>query len=303
MRYTTLADTKTTLGISGSSQDEFLKQAILKAEARIDSMLSVSSLRLHLVEGEVHDGRNAQTLVLDDLNVREVGTITYDGQTYTQDEAYDIDNYILHLEDYLYAGEREVTIDYAAGYFVGGYAKLTVSDYSSIASGAVITLTPTSGADTLTEGSGQDWLAETSNAVTASNIADAINSTFNSDKNTQNGAYAVAVNANVYIVSETAGDEASTIAIDDLSGLSLVSGSGTVGANATNLTMDGADFPDDLLDAVHALVSIRYGRKNASGVSSYKIGSKSVVYEDKTVVMGEVMDLIQPYKRLGVHVL
>ncbi|RMD51324.1 hypothetical protein D6827_02465, partial [Candidatus Parcubacteria bacterium] len=276
-----------------TSKDEFLKLAIISAENYIDKMLSVNRLDLHLVEGEIHNG-GVNKLILNDINVVSIGTITADDSEYTQTDSYDIDNYILRLQYYLGGGKREVNIDYVAGWNAAGMAKLTVDDYSSITSGFTIKLDYGSSSATYTEGT--DFIAGTSNSATASSIADAINQLATGE--TATGIRSFALNENVYIIDEYPERETSTITVSDLTGISLESGGGTSGSSATALTMDGVDFPETIRTAIMIMVSDALNKQKAHGISSYKIGSKSVAFSNDAI--DKVNLLIRPYQKMTV---
>jgi hypothetical protein len=299
MRYTTITDAKTYLGISGSTLDNFLAMAVKSAEDSLDSLLSVNRLDLHGVDDEVHDANGGiRTVYLKDLHVVEIGTILDDTVTYTQDDPYDVDNYVLYLEKSLGRGTRKAKIDYAAGWNAAGMAKITVSDYSTISAGMTIDADP-AGADpnVLTEGT--EWDAATSNAATATSIAAAINLAAKTGEDTATGIRAFALDAVVYVVDEMPGRETSTLTMSHVTGISAASGGGTAAAAAAALTMDGEDMPFDLIEALYLLIGDRVNRRKSAGVGSYKIGSKSVTY-DTTKSMNEVKSKLKAYQRARV---
>ncbi len=296
MRYTTLTDLKTNLGITGSSTDAYLTMEIKHGEARLDSMLSVRRLDIHLVEDERHDARGAKNICLQDLHVVEIGEILDDTTVYTQDDEYDIDNYVLHLEGSLSGGRRNGHIDYAAGYNAAGIAKLTVTDYAAIT--ATMTLDVNVGgsdANVLTEGT--EWNAATSNNATATSIADAINLMAATGQTAATGVRAFALEAVVYIVDEMPGRITSTVTASLLNGLTLISGGGTAGAITVALTMDGVDFPEDLIEALYLMIGAKLSKRTSGGVKSYKIGSKSVTFGSASETNTEIKTLTKPYKR------
>lgn len=301
MRYVYLDDVKTHMKVTGSSSDTYIKQEIKHAEARLDSMLSVSRLDIHKVSDERHDANNVRELYCHDLHVVEVGEILDDTSEYTQTDAYDIDNYIVHLEDKsLVQGARKAHITYAAGWNAAGIAKLTVSDYSSITSAMTLTVDP-GGSDpnVLTEGT--EWDAATDNNTTAESIASAINTATKTGEDTATGIRAFALENVVYICDEYPGRESSTVTASVLNGLSLVSGGGTTGTAASALTMDGEDFPEDLRDVLMLMVGSAFNKRGSGGIKSYKIGSKSVSYgngEETT----EIKSKVKPYMRAAIDV-
>ena len=300
MRYISLADLKTHLGVTGSSTDDYLKMEMKAAEARIDSLLSVRRLDIHRVDDERHDATGVKELYLKDLHVVEIGEILDDTSVYSQTDAYDIDNYVLHLDNSLTGGRRNAHVDYAAGWNASGIAKLTVTDFSAITAAMTIDVDP-AGADpnVLTEGT--EWDAETSNNVTATNIANAINTAAATGEDTATGIRAFALEAVVYIVDELPGRETSTVTASLLGGLTLVSGGGTAGVAATTLTMDGTDFPHDLLETVILLVGSKFNQRKAQGIKSYKVGSKSVTYTNGEILL-EAKQMIKPYMRASLDI-
>lgn len=302
MRYIYLDEVKTHMGVTGTSNDTYIKQEIRHAEDRLDSMLSVRRLDIHLVEDERHDATNVTELYLDDLHVVEIGEILDDTTAYTQTDPYDIDNYVLHLESSLVKGKRKAHIDYAAGWNAAGIAKLTVSDYSAVTSAMTLAIAP-GGAGTVTLTEGVDWDAATSNNATATSIADAINdSALKTGEDTATGVRAFALENVVYICDEKPERESSTITASALGGLSLVSGGGTAGTATVALTMDGEDFPEDLRDVLMVMVGSAFNQRGNAGVRSYKIGSKSVTYKNGEEAE-HVRNMVQPYKRITVSVI
>jgi hypothetical protein len=272
---------------------------IKHAEARLDSFLSVRRLDIHKVTDERHDAVGVTELYLHDLHAVEIGEILDDTTVYTQTDDYDIDNYVLHLDSSLVQGRRKAHIDYAAGWNAAGIAKITVSDYSLITGSMTIIAHPAgSGGATLTEGS--EWDAETSNNVTAANIAAAINLAEKTGEDTATGIRAFALENVVYVADETPARATSTIILSDLTGLSLVSGGGTVGTTSA-LTMDGVDFPQDLLDALVLMIGSSFNKRKSQGIKSYKIGSKSVTFSNGEL-MKEVKSIAKAHMRAAIDV-
>lgn len=302
MRYITLADLKTHIGVTGASTDAFLTMEIKHAEARLDTLLSVSRLDIHKVDDERHDAVGVDRLYLHDLHAVEIGEILDNETVYTQDDEYDVSNYVLRLDGSLVQGPRNAHVDYAAGWNAAGIVKLTVSDYSLITSTMTIAIEPggAGGATTLTEGT--EWTAATSNNVTAASIAAAINdSVLHTGEDTATGTRAFALENVVYIADETPDRITSEITLSALLGLSMVSGGGTVGVAATILALDGKDFPQDLLDALVLMVGSSFNNRKSQGIKSYKIGSKSVTYSNGEL-MKEIKSIVRAHMRAAIDV-
>lgn len=300
MRYISLADVKEHIGITGSSSDDFLKAEIRHGEAKLDGLLSVSRLDIHKVSEEVVDATNKPWYDLKDLQVTRIGEILDYATVYSQDNDYDIDYYRLHLENRLIQGKRKGRITYVAGWSSSGYALLTVSDYSAITSTMTIAIAPNgSGGSSLTEGT--DWNASTDNNTTAESIASAINTEMAHGDVLADGIRAFALENVVYIIDEQPTQETSEITVSSLSGLSLESGGGTIGTTSA-MTMDGVNFPPDLLEAVCNMIGARYNMRKTSGIKAYKVGSKSVTFSN-----GEQREsirlLVKPYMRAKVTVI
>ena len=282
--YVSTEEVKTYLEITGSARDAVIDMLNKQATAQINSILSVSDLALHKVTEEIHDG-GSDKLELKDMKVRAIGTIIEDeDQTYTQDVDYDIDNYILYLDDALQGGKRDVLIDYVAGFHASGYATLTVSAYASITGGMTISIdpAPTGSAFVMTEGT--DWDAETSNDVTAANIAAAINSE-------ATGIRAFALANVVYIIDETPQRETTTVVLSASTGLTLSGG-----------TLSGVDFPEDIRQAVFLLISNGLARRKNPNMQSYTIGSKTVSFASQSDA-DTFKALVKPYMRAKLFVI
>ncbi len=170
--YITRDEIKTMLGISGSSNDARIDMFNEMATAEVNDFLSVESLALHKVTNERHDARG-RVFYLRDVHVRAIGSIYDDDSEYTQDEVFDIDNYVLRLEKSLYQGDRKAFITYAAGWNAGGFTTLSITDYSSIASAETLEFDLDGGGADVTLTEGTDWNAVTDNPTTAQSIADA----------------------------------------------------------------------------------------------------------------------------------
>lgn len=281
--YVTDTEIKNYLGISGSGQDTKIAMMNKSATERVNRLLSVSDLAFHKVTEEVHDAIGKKIYALRDMHVQSIGTILDDTTEYTQDEEYDIENYLLRLEDSLWQGKRKGKITYSAGWNAGGYTTLTVTDYSSIASADTIAIDPGgAGAETLTEGT--DWDAETSNTVTANNIADAINT--NATLAGSSGVRAFSLGAVVYIIDRVPQRETSTVTLGTGTGLSL---------SAT--TMTGVDFPEDIREAIIYAVGAKLSIGNAKGITRYRIGSKEVTYQTERDIDEQLKKMLRPYMR------
>lgn len=280
--YVTTAEIKTYLGVSGSSKDALIAMLNKMATDELNQMLSVRDLALHKVTGEVHDGLGATKLVLDDLNVRAIGDITDDGTAYTQTEDYDVDNYILHLEDSLSGDEREVTIDYVAGWDASGRATITVTT-SGLAAAATITLGAVA-TDGFTITRGVDWTAAATDALEAAAIAAALDA--------KTGVRAFALGNVVYCIEDTNAQVTSrTIASSDSTRLALSAS-----------TLSALDFPESLRLANMLLVSGLMARRKNQKVKSYTIGTKSVTFTSDEDA-AEFGRLIKPFQRASVFVI
>ena len=282
--YVTDAEIKTYLKITGSGDDNKIAMLNKMATQKINGLLGVSDLSLHLVEAEVHDALGQRDFYLTDMHVQAIGTILDDDTTYTQTDDYDIDNYILRLQTSLYQGKRKGKITYAAGWNAGGYATLTVEDYSTIVGTDTIAIEPggSGGAETLTEGT--DWDAETSNAVTATNIAAAINA--NATLAGASGVRAFALGAVVYIIDRVPQRESTTVVLGTGTGLSL-----------SVSPLSGVDFPEDLREAVMFYVAAKLSTGRSVGVRRFRIGTKEVSYQSDKDVMNELKAMLKHYKR------
>lgn len=256
--YVTTAEIKTYLGISSSSQDTLLAMLNKQATAMVNGIIGVTDLSLHKVTSEVHDALS-NVVKLREKHAVGIGTIMDDDVEYTQTDAYDLDNDVLYLQEYLTAGRRKAFVTYAAGWNASGTAKITISDYAGLAAAATITLGAVS-TDGFTITRGVDWTAAASNAAEATAIAAAIEA--------KAGTRAFAVGAVVYIIEDTALQVATrTIATSDSTRLAKdVS------------TLGNIDFPEDIRMAVLILVAgMKQSAKNPK-MKSYTIGSKSVSF-------------------------
>lgn len=267
--YVTDSEIKSYLGISGSAQDTVIAMLNKTATDRLNKMLSVNDLALHKTTGEIHDACGVRELRLKDMHVQAISRILSDredGEEYTQTEAYDIDNYVLHLENYLTAGPRAAEVDYVAGWNASGMAKLTVT-ISGLAAAATITLGNLTGATnggTLTRGT--QWTAQATDALEAAAIAAAMNAT------AYVRAFAV---GNVVWVIENGGATAG--ATPQLTGRTIATSDSTRLALSA-ATLAGVDFPESLRHAVMLLVGGMLAQRKAHRVKSYTIGSKTVTF-------------------------
>lgn len=285
--YVTTGEIKTYLGLSGSSYDSVIAMLNKFATDDLNGILSVSDLALHGVVGEIHHGY-ALRLELNDIHAIEIGTIMEDTTEYTQTDAYDVDDYILHLQYALNAGYREVTIDYAAGWNAAGFVTMSIDDYTAITAGMTITITPEGvTAVVLTEGT--DWDAATDEATTAANIVAAIQADADLG-GSATGIRAFAIGANIYIVDKVPQQETSTIALSATTGITLSGG-----------TLDGVDFPEGLREAIILLIAGRFAKRKNAGVKSYTIGTKTVTFADDAD-SSSFMGIINHYRRAKVHI-
>lgn len=285
--YVTDTEIKSELGISGSSYDTVIAMYNKQATDWLNRELSASDLSLHLVSDEIHDARG-KVYPLCDPHVIAMGEILDDETAYTQDETYDIDDYILHLEDGLVQGKRKGHFTYASGWNAAGYATLTVDDYSTIVGADDIVIAPGGSGDvTLTEGS--DWNAATSNNVTAASIASAINNHASLGKSST-GIRAFALENVVYIVDKVPQRETSTVVLGTGTGLTL-SGS----------PLTGVDFPESLREAIFMHVGMKIAKRKSKGIKSYRIGTKSVTFDSASDAKEYLNDLVKAYKRAYVH--
>lgn len=266
--YVSTSEIKSYLGISSSTHDTVLAMLNKFATDDLNGILSVSDLAFHKVTDEVHNG-GVDRLELQDMHVREIGDIYEDETLYEQEDAYDIDNYILHLDETLNAGEREITVDYAAGWNAAGWATLEITDNSLVTDNMTITIAPgASGATVLTEDT--EWTTGADAATTAADIAEAINDHASLGGLTS-GVRAFSIGAVVYVIDKEPQRKTSTIAISNAAGFTL---SGAL----LNKTVD---FPDGLRGAVLLLIAGRFSKRKNAGVKSYTIGTKSVSFESE----------------------
>lgn len=287
--YVTTAEIKTYLGISGSTNDTVLAMLNKFATDDLNGILSVSDLAFHKVTDEVHDG-GTDRLELKDMHVTIIGDVYEDETLYEQDDAYDIDNYVVYFDDGLNAGEREVTIDYAAGWNAAGWATLEITNNSLITDNMTITIAPgASGAVVLTEDT--EWTTGADAATTALDIAEAIND-HASLGGADSGVRAFAIGATVYIVDKEPQRKTSTIALSNAAGFTL---SGA-------LLNKAVDFPEGLRGAVLLLIAGRFAKRKNAGVKSYTIGTKSVTFGSKEDAI-EFKQAISQYMRAKTFIL
>lgn len=287
--YVTTAEIKSYLGITSSTHDTVLAMLNKMAADELNGILSVSDLAFHKVTDEVHDG-GEDRYELNDLNVRLIGDIYEDSTLYSQTEAYDIDNYVLHLEDALNGSEREVTIDYVAGWNAAGWTTLTITNNATIADNMTITIAPGgSGAVVLTEDT--EWTTGADATTTAADIAEAINN-HASLGGAASGVRAFSIGAVIYVVDKEPQRKTSTIALSDATGFTLASN-----------TLNGVvDFPESLRYANLLLIAGRFAKRKNAGVKSYTIGAKSVAFGSESDA-NEFKGAIAQYKRAKLHVL
>lgn len=271
-------EVKSYLGVSGSTLDTFITMANKMATQRLCKLLGVRDLTLHKVTEEVHDG-GLSKYELKDLNVRAIGEILEDeDDVYTQEDAYDVDNYVLRLTDALRGVERDVKITYAAGWAASGYATVEIVDYSAL-TGDSVTVNGTA------KTAGADWTAATSNEDTADSLATALNAI--------SGVSAFAVGAVVFVYDDTLQTNSKTITVSDSTNMTLTSGGG-------DGKLSGTDMPEDLREAVCLMVGGRLAKRKNLGVKSYTIGSKQVTFaneEDAQLFKANVA----PYKRVMIR--
>jgi len=253
--YVTTSEIKTFIGISGSTHDALLAMLNKQATSMVNGILSVSDMALHKVTNEKPTIIKAQTLVLNDRPIQKVGTIDEDGTAYTQTDDYDIDSYIVKLENYLTTDPRYVTVDYAAGYNAAGMAYIDIVDYTGLSTDTV-----TIDGNTVTEGT--DWNAATDNATTATNLASALNDV--------SGIRAFAVDTRVYVIDDTVQSTSKTISAGDTTNMTLSSSA-----------LDTLDFPEDIRMAVFLMVSDLFERRKNPRLQSYTIGSKTVQFTNR----------------------
>lgn len=264
--YVSLTELKAFLDIGGTAKDALLLMLNKQATADLNAMLSVSDLALHLNTQEVHDACG-RVIDLNDIHGVAVGDVTDDGNAYTQTDPYDLDNYRLHLTDFLSGGTRKLKVTYAAGWNASGMSKITVSDVAALGAAATITLGNLTGAtngSTLTRG--VQWIAAATEALEASAIAAALN--------VAGYVRAFALGAVVYVI-ENGG--ATVDVTPQLTGRTIATSDGTRLALSA-ATLAGVDFPESLRGLVMLLVSGRMASRKSKGVKSYTIGTKTVTF-------------------------
>ena len=279
--YVTTAELKSFMGISGSSQDSKIAMFNKAATSLLNGYLGVSDLALHKVTEEVHNA-SARRFRLRDMHVGAIGTILNDEDTYTQTEAYDIEqvpsgvDYILNLEDYLTAGERKARITYVAGWNASGMAKITVSITGMLA-GATITLGAVN-TDGYTITRGVDWTAQSTDADEATAIAAAIDS--------RAGTRAFALGSVVYVIEDTNPQVITrTIATNDASHLVL-----------SDSILRSVDFPEDIRLAIMTNVSSMMQFSKNPRLKSYTVGQKTVTFASKAEA-DSYEQFLRPYVR------
>lgn len=289
-RYVTTAELKTYLGISGSGQDTLLDLLSRQAHGELNDILGVTDLALHKVVNEIHDGRGTW-IDTNDINVVAVDEITMDGTEYTQTDAYDIDDYRVHLTDALTGGDRKAKITYAAGWNASGMAVLTVT-VASLSPTATITFGDLTGAvsgGALTRGTA--WAVQTTDEAEATAIAAAITATAY--------ARAFAIGNQVYIIEDGGASDGVT---PGLTGRSITTSDSTKLALSSS-TLTGVDFPEALRGAVMTMVAGRFATRKSKGVKSYTIGSKTVTLAsgpDAESQAEELRRAIRAYARVKV---
>ncbi len=259
--YVTTTELKTYLGISGSTQDSLLSMLNKQATMLVNGIIGVADLSLHKVTDEVHDAKGA-VVYLSEAHPVRIGTVMDDDIEYTQEEAYDLQDRALYLENYLKNGYRALKVSYAAGWNARQMAYIDIVDYSGLA------------LDTVTVGgvvktAGTNWTAGTSNSATATSLAAAINgltATFPATKTVS----AFALGSRVYILDDEVGGT-NNIAIS--------------ASDSTNMTLSGAalggiDFPEDIKAAVMMMVSFLKNQSKNRGIKSYTIGQKTISFAD-----------------------
>ena len=285
----TTDEIKTFLGITGSGSDTVLAMLNKFAHQDLFNILNVNELDFHLVEEERHDACG-YTLELKDIHVQEIVTILDDTTEYTQTEDYDIDDYVVNLEDPLTEGFRKAFVTYAAGWYAAGHVTLEVTDYSTIVGASTITIDPAgaSSPSAVVLTSGTDFTPATSNEVTAARIATAINA--NATLAGSTGVRAVAVGAVVHLIDRVPQRETSTVALSVATGYSL-----------SAATLTGTNMPESLREAIMLLVGGALAKRKNTGVSSYTIGSKSVTFSTAEEA-NRFKEIVKPYIRSKVFV-
>lgn len=282
--YVTTAELKSFMGISGSSQDSKIAMFNKAATSLLNGYLGVSDLALHKVTEEVHNA-SARRFRLRDMHVLAIGTILNDEDTYTQDEAYDIEqvpsgvNNILNLEDYLTAGDRKGKITYVAGWNASGMVKITVS-VSGMLAGATLTFGAVS-ADGFTITRGVEWTAQATDADEATAIAAAIDA--------KTGTRAFALGNVVYAIEDTGAQVITrTVATNDASHLVL-----------SDSYLRSVDFPEDIRLAIMTNVSSMMQFSKNPRLKSYTVGQKTVTFASKAEA-DSYEQFLRPYVRARV---
>lgn len=283
--YVSTADIKTYLGITGSSKDGLIAMLNKQATSMVTGILGSSDLSLHAVYGERHDAMR-QFFQLTDRHVVHIGKIIQNVDTvpqeYTQTAAYDIQDNVLHLKNYLLGGYRTVTVDYAAGWNASGVGVLEVKDITGL-SGATISV----GGHTITEAI--DWDAETDNYTTAQNIADALNA----NSSIASLAKAFACGAKVFVVDKVVGQE-DTVSISTSALVNYMA------LTAAGGKLTGIDMPEGIKGAIMMYVSVLFNSSKNPKLVSYTIGTKRVQFaSDSDFTMFK--DMLAPFRNVSVH--
>lgn len=278
--YVSTAEIKTYLGMSSSSQDALLAMYNKQATALVNGIIGVTDLSLHKVTNEVHDALD-NVLKLREKHAVAVGTIMDDDVEYTQTDAYDLENDVVYLDEYLSAGRRKALVTYAAGWNASGTAKITVSDYAGLAAAATITLGAVA-TDGFTITRGTDWTAGTSNETEATAIAAALDA--------KAGVRSFAIGAVVYIIEATEVQVASrTLTTSDA--VRLLKDVATLG---------NVDFPEDIRMAIFMLVASYKANAKNPKMKSYTIGSKSVSFGNDSEFTS-FKSALAPYLRVRLY--
>lgn len=259
--YVTTTELKTYLGISGSTQDSLLGMLNKQATMLVNGIIGVSDLSLHKISDEVHDAKGS-VVYLSEAHPVRIGTIMDDDTEYTQEEAYDLQDRTLYLENYLKNGYRALKVSYAAGWNARQMAYIDIVDYSGLA------------LDTVTVGgvvktAGTNWTAGTSNAATATSLATAINGLTTTSPASKTVS-AFALGSRVYILDDEVGGT-NNIAI---------SASDTTSMTLSAAALGGIDFPEDIKAAVMMMVSFLKNQSKNRGIKSYTIGQKTISFAD-----------------------
>jgi len=166
----------------------------------------------------------------------------------------------------------------AGGPSVAASASITITDYDSLASAVVVTLTPLQGAAiTFTEGT--DWDAEESNAQTATNLATAID---------DNANYAASGSGASVIITAKGVSSAGTFGNSDIIALTSDANWSEVGFAGGSGLGRWTTYGGDYLDAREVTAPFREGWENlevdvTKFVESWIIGDSAGHYDDHGV--------------------